>query len=110
LANDIVSQVQELFVRWGIALTGAAATTGNLNQSVSLLAAKGLLALNQVLGPGERASRRLKTILQDIKGPPFRLPESVLKRTSKLFRKEAHYLVETFDMENAWLLGDAEGL
>ncbi len=110
LANDIVSQVQDLLARWGIALTATAAATGNLNQSISLLAAKGLLALNQALGPGDRASRRLKTILQDIKGPAFRLPESLLKRSSKLLRKEAQYLTENFDMENAWLLGDAEGL
>jgi|GEM_PF-2372086 len=110
LASDIVGQIQELFARWDIALLATTTATGNLNQSISLLAAKGLLALNQALGPGQSASRRLKTILQDIKGPAFRLPESVLKRSSKLFRKEARYLTENFDIENAWLLGDAEGL
>ena len=110
LASDIIGQVQELFARWDIALTATTAASRNLNQSVSLLAAKGLLALNQSIGPGQSVSRRLKMILQDVKGPAFRLPESLLKRSSKLFRKEARYLTENFDMDSAWLLGDAEGL
>ncbi|MBV8978143.1 MAG: class I SAM-dependent methyltransferase [Alphaproteobacteria bacterium] len=110
LADDIIGQIQGLFAQWGIPFVAAASVPGNLNQSISLLAAKGLMALNQALGKGESSSRRLRTILQDIKGPAFRLPESILKRSSRLFRKEANYLVENFDMERDWLLSDAEGV
>jgi hypothetical protein len=110
LGNDIVDQVQSLLSRWGVELAVDKSVPRNLNPSISLLAAKGLLALNQSFGEGETASRRLRTILQEIKGPTFRLPESLIKRTSRLFRKEAHYLAENFEIESAWLLEDAEGV
>jgi hypothetical protein len=97
-----------LLSRLGIALdieTGAARN----NPSISLLAAKALLALNEAMGE-EKAARRLRTILQEIKGAAFRLPESVLRRTAALSRREARYLAETFAMDEAWLLADVEGI
>lgn len=110
LAADIVAQVRGLLAQWDLTFEAKTSPSRNLNPSVSLLAAKALLALNQALGEDENASRRLRTILQEIKGPAFRLPESVLKRTSRLLRKEARYLSDSFGMDNAWLLADAEGL
>jgi hypothetical protein len=108
LAGNIVDLVKDLLSRLGIALdieTGAARN----NPSISLLAAKALLALNEAMGE-EKASRRLRTILQEIKGPAVRLPESVLRRTAALSRREARYLAETFAMDEAWLLADVEGI
>jgi SAM-dependent methyltransferase len=109
LAGNIVEQVREVLAQCGIAVAAEPAAARNLNPSISLLAAKALLALNQALGE-EKASRRLRAALQEIKGPAFRLPESVLKRTSGLVRREARYLSDTFAMDEAWLLADAEGI
>ncbi len=47
---------------------------------------------------------------QELKGTEFRLPESALKRTSALLRKEARYLSENFAMADDWLLADAKGV
>jgi hypothetical protein len=108
LAGDIVALVKDRLMQWGIALDAEVPVSRD-NQSISLIAAKALLALNTAMGE-EKASRRLRTILQDIKGPAFRLPESALKRTAGLARREARYLADTFAMDEAWLLGDVEGI
>jgi Methyltransferase domain len=110
LAGNIVEQVKDVLAQSGIALAAEAGAARTLNPSISLLAAKALLALNQAVGGDEKASRRLRAALQEIKGPAFRLPESLLKRTSGLARREARYLTDTFAMDEAWLLADVEGI
>jgi len=108
LSGNIVAQARELLGRIGLDFIPAEGSQRMLNPSVGLLAAKALLALN---GAGaERTSRRLRAILLELKGGEFRLPESVLRRTAPLFRKEARYLAERFSIEEDWLLADATGI
>lgn len=113
LAGNVVEQLRVILARWGIALEADTATARNLNPSVSLLAAKALLALNEATSDskgGGKPSRRMRTLLQELKGAEFRLPESVLRRTAALLRKEARYLEENFAMREDLLLADANGV
>jgi SAM-dependent methyltransferase len=109
LSGNIVEQVRDVLAQSGIALAAEAGAARTLNPSISLLAAKALLALNQAVGE-EKASRRLRALLQEIKGPAFRLPESLLKRNAGLVRREARYLTDNFAMDEAWLLADVEAI
>ncbi|HWA91135.1 MAG TPA: methyltransferase domain-containing protein [Rhizomicrobium sp.] len=106
LSRNIVGQAREMLAGLGIDFVSAEGSERMLNPSVSLLAAKALLALNE----SGTASRRLRNILQDLKGPEFRLAESVIRRTAPLFRKEARYLAEHFGLAEDWLLADAIGI
>ncbi|HEX4294093.1 MAG TPA: class I SAM-dependent methyltransferase [Rhizomicrobium sp.] len=113
LAGNVVEQLRGVLGQFGIVPEADADAARNLNPSVSLLAAKALLAFNEARGEakgGGKSSRRLRTLLQELKGAEFRLPESALKRTSALLRKEAHYLSENFAMADDWLLADAKGV
>jgi HEPN domain-containing protein len=107
LQGDIIAQLRALLSRLGIEIAADAGAAKALNPSISLLAAKALLALNA--GEGKN-TRRLRALLKDIKGEAFRLPESVLKRTAPLFRKEARYLVDALGMDKGWLLADTTGI
>ena len=113
LAGNVVEQLRGVLERWDIAPEADTGVARNLNPSVSLLAAKALLAFNEARSGatgGGKSSRRLRTLLQELKGAEFRLPESALRRTAALLRKEAHYLAENFAMEDDWLLADAKGV
>jgi hypothetical protein len=83
----------------------------NLNPSISLLAAKALLALNQSQNQGAAGSgdsaRQLRAILKDIEGGEFLLPDSVVQRMRPVFEKEADYLADRFSMNREWLLADS---
>lgn len=108
LSGNIVAQGRALLGGIGLDFTPVEGSERQLNPSVSLLAAKALLALNSV-GP-EKISPRLRAVLQELKGGEFRLPESAIHRTAPLFRKEARYLAEQFALPEAWLLADATGI
>ncbi|MBV9992161.1 MAG: methyltransferase domain-containing protein [Alphaproteobacteria bacterium] len=108
LSRNIVAQAREVLAEIGLDFAPAQSSERMLNPSVSLLAAKALLALN---GAGaDKTSRKLRQVLQDLKGAEFRLPESVIRRTAPLFRKEARYLAEQFGLAEDWLLADATGI
>lgn len=108
LSRNIVGQARALLHGIGLDFEPVEGSERMLNQSVSLLAAKALLALN---GAGaEKTARKLRQALQELKGPEFRLPETAIRRTAPLFRKEARYLAEQFGLGEDWLLADATGI
>lgn len=108
LSRNVAGQLREALAAIGLDFVPAEGTERLLNPSISLLAAKALLALNGA-GAG-KTSRRLRAALQDLKGGEFRLPESIVRRTAPLFRKEARYLAERFGLPEEWLLADATGI
>ena len=110
LAGNIVAQLRDLLRRLDIDFAPQPDSERILNPSIGLLAAKALLALNGGPPGTAKSSRRLRAVLQDLKGGEFRLPESVLKRMAPLFRKEARYLADEFSLSGDWSLADAAGI
>jgi hypothetical protein len=109
LGDDIVDQASGLLRGMGMEIAPAS-TARRQNPAISLLAAKALLALNARQGTGRKqshAARQLRTTLQRIKGDEFRLPESLIKRSSRLFQREADYLHERFGIDKDWLLAQS---
>ncbi len=114
LGQGVIGQLRDILLQFGITVDAPDDEERILNPSISLLAAKALLALNQTqkdARPGGREpSRRLRTILRDIQGGEFLLPESVLQRMRGVLGAEAEYLSERFAVDRDWLLGDTMGV
>jgi hypothetical protein len=112
--GNVVGQLLDILERFGIPVSIPEFDEQNLNPSISLLAAKALLALNQsqIEGPAGSgdSARQLRAILKDIQDAEFLLPDSVLQRMRPVFEKEADYLVERFSMNREWLLADSVGI
>lgn len=113
LSDDIVGQFQSILLRKGIHFEAPLAS-GRVEPSVSLIGVKALLALNETRGPtrgrSARRSRQLELILRRLKGAPFRLPDSILKRMSKVFDREAEYLADRFSLDRNALLHESAGV
>jgi SAM-dependent methyltransferase len=112
--DNVVGQLREVLKRFNIPVELPASDERTLNPSISLLAAKALLALNQSqnqspAGTGDSA-RQLRAILKDIQDAEFLLPDSVLQRMRPVFEKESEYLAERFSMDREWLLADSVGI
>jgi hypothetical protein len=108
LAGDIVEQAAAMLRGFGIGIAAEGAVRRQ-NPAISLLAAKALLALNArgaTAGRQTEAARRMRAVLQRIKGGEFRLPESLIKRSSRLFEREADYLHDRFGIDRSWLLAE----
>ena len=81
------------------------------NSSISLTAAKALLALNEATrDESPERSRRLRAMLLEIAGPEFRVPDSVLRHMEHIFEKEAAYLADTLAIDKNWLLPETGGI
>jgi hypothetical protein len=109
--SDVVAKLEKLLGAFGIDFKASRKSERLLNPSISLVAAKALLALNMTAnGENPDRSRRLRNILLDIGGPDFQLPDSVLRRMRSAFEKEAGYLSDVLSMDREWLLPETGGI
>ncbi|MGD0864548.1 MAG: methyltransferase domain-containing protein [Rhizomicrobium sp.] len=109
--TDMVGQLQKLLESLEIHVDAKPDSERALNTSISLVAAKALLALNEISNcESPERSRRLRNILQELKGANFQLPDSVLRRMRPAFAKEAEYLAEVLSMDKDWLLAETAGI
>ena len=110
--TDMVAQLQKVLGSLGIHVAARQdSESPALNASISLVAAKGLLALNAITnGENPDRARRLRSILLKLKGPKFYLPDSVLRRMKPAFGKEAEYLADVLSMDKDWLLAEPVGI
>jgi len=103
--DDTVGDFRAVAGAMGVALTAPAGAPLALNPSISLTAAKALLALNDWRraaadgGRGEARSMLLSEILRAVRGDPFMLPEATLRRMRARFGREMDYLAERFSMD-----------
>jgi len=85
-----------------------------LNRSVSLLAAKALLALNEAAGESRERDEKqliaLRKTLHGLAGGEFCLPESVVRKMSGPVMREGQYLIERFQMPPEWVLADVDAI
>jgi SAM-dependent methyltransferase len=108
---DVVTQVRNWLCTLGIDIPASGKSERALNSSISLTAAKALLALNEsTRDENPERSRRLRAMLQEIAGPEFQLPDSVLQHMHPLFEKEAAYLADTMSIDRDWLLPETAGI
>ncbi|MGD0143899.1 MAG: methyltransferase domain-containing protein [Rhizomicrobium sp.] len=110
--ENVVAHLQRLLRTFGVQIEVPDGSEPHLNPSISLIAAKALLALNDFAKKGEKQvpGARLQGILRDIKGPGFHLPDSVLRRMKPTIAKEAEYLVQALSMDKDWLLAESVGV
>jgi hypothetical protein len=110
LGKDIIGQLQQILASAGIDLSSDRKPEEFLNTSISMLAAKAMLALNEAQPNVRQRSRRLQTALREVAGGDFRLPLSVLGRSGKRLQDEADYLSTRFGIDRDWLLGETSGV
>jgi len=109
--SDVVAKLGKLLRTLGIDVATSGRFERALNPSISLVAAKALLALNATAnGENPDRSRRLRSILLEIGGPDFEIPDSVLRRMRPAFEKEAGYLADALSMDKEWLLPETGGI
>lgn len=109
--SDVVAQLHKWLRTLGIDVEASKSLERALNPSISLTAAKALLALNEMAkGETPDRSKRLRGMLFEIGGPEFQLPDSVLRRMRPIFEKEAGYLVDALAMDRNWLLPETAGI
>jgi SAM-dependent methyltransferase len=111
--GNAVQQTRNLLQSLGIHFDSVDAVERPPGPVMSLTAAKALLALNEAQKSGGIATQwapRLRTILYDIKGADFQLPESLLLSMTGVFEKDAKYLVEQFSMNREWLVSGGIGM
>jgi SAM-dependent methyltransferase len=108
---DVVAQLRDWLCALGIKITASNKPERVLNSSISLTAAKALLALNEsTRDESPERSKRLRGMLLDIAGPEFQIPDSVLQHMRPIFEKEAAYLADTLSIDRNWLLPEAGGI
>jgi SAM-dependent methyltransferase len=109
--TDVVAQLHKWLRTLGIDVEASNRSERVLNPSISLVAAKALLALNEIAkGESPDRSKRLRGILLEIGGPEFHLPDSALRRMWPIFEKEAGYLADALSMDRNWLLPETGGI
>ncbi len=109
--SDVVTHLHNWLGTIGVEIEASNRPERILNRSISLVAAKALLALNEAAkNEDPERSKRLRGILLEIEGPEFHIPDSVLTRMRPKFEKEAGYLAETLSMDRDWLLRDTSGI
>jgi Methyltransferase domain len=113
MGEDVVQQFRDLLHDSGIDLRGGEAMLDPMNRSISLIAVKALLALNQaqlIAGGATREFRTLRWVLHGMKGEEFALPVSVLQRLEPLFANERAYIAGRLGLDGPQLAEEPIGI
>jgi SAM-dependent methyltransferase len=110
--DDVIGDFQLTLSSLGIPLSQTNDNRPVLNPSMSLIAAKALLSLNEQIRstPGRAQSKTLIEVLQAIDGESFRLPETLLRRLSPRLAREVQYLERYFDVATGRFAGPFTGI
>ncbi len=109
--TDVVAQLRDWLCDLGVDIAPSNKPERMLNSSISLTAAKALLALNESFrGESPERSKRLRGMLLEIAGPEFQIPDSVLRHMRPVLEKEAAYLADTLSIDSNWLHPETAGI
>jgi SAM-dependent methyltransferase len=113
VGEDVVRQFRGLLHDSGIDIGAGEAAQDPMNRSISLVAVKALLALNEAqlaAGGATRDFRTMRWILHEMKGEEFALPVSVLQRLEPLFANERAYIAGRLGLDEPQLSEEPVGI